>query len=429
MKIDETTRVANQLKNQFYSSSFEEKVWHASITNDMYIHIESLDGTTVIFSPDSDERRRPTYAYVTEMPKLKNELIKNNGKSVSLILPESKANTNTLAYVSFLDSTSDHEIILYIFTPLYPVASTVEILKDQLIYVTIISLILACMLSAYLSNRIARPIKNITTQARKLAKGQYGITFTGGHYTEIINLANTLTYTSMELEKSTTLQKDLLANVSHDLKTPLTMVKSYAEMIRDLSGDVPTKRNSHLKVIIDEADRLNILVNDMLSLSRMQSGVITLEVTTFDMKELAETIVSSYSLLNELEGYMILLDCPEEIKVVGDPSRIKQVVSNLLNNAIKYCGSDKTVYVSVRKNKGKMRCEITDHGMGISEKELERIWDRYYKASTNHVRATTGSGLGLSIVKEILMLHNSKFGAISKIGSGSTFWFEMKCEN
>jgi len=111
--------------------------------------------------------------------------------------------------------------------------------------------------------------------------------------------------------------------------------------------------------------------------------------------------------------------------VNGDQAKIKQVISNLLNNAIKYCGSNKTIFVSIRNLRGKMKCEITDQGMGIDPSELPYIWDRYYKTSTNHVRATTGTGLGLSIVKEILTMHNAKFGVTSEIGKGSTFWFEM----
>ena len=131
------------------------------------------------------------------------------------------------------------------------------------------------------------------------------------------------------------LQKDLIANVSHDLRTPLTMVKSYAEMIRDLSGDNPQKRNAHLQVIIDEADRLNLLVNDMLTLSRMQSGAIVIEKTHFNIKEAVEGILLSYKLLMEEDGYRINLDCRGDILVDADPERMKQVFSNLINNALK----------------------------------------------------------------------------------------------
>jgi len=424
MKINETNRIAKSITEEYGRADLKDQIRELMVRNDMYIHIESVDGT-IIFSPQSEESRRPVYAYVKEMPAVKEQLMKNGTNSISVIMPENRTDTNTLAYAGYLNTESGKETVLYIFSPLYPVSSTVDILRSQLFYVMMISFLLAFLISFYLSNRISKPIKDINKQAKKLAEGKYGIIFEGGHYTEIVNLANTLTYTSLQLDKADHQQRDLMANVSHDLRTPLTMVKSYAEMIRDLSGDVPEKRDAHLQVIIDEADRLNHLVNDMLSLSKMQSSVTTLQKEDFSIKETAESIIHSFTILMEQEGYSILLDCPEELIVNGDQAKIKQVISNLLNNAIKYCGSNKTIFVSIRNLRGKMKCEITDQGMGIDPSELPYIWDRYYKTSTNHVRATTGTGLGLSIVKEILTMHNAKFGVTSEIGKGSTFWFEI----
>ena len=112
--------------------------------------------------------------------------------------------------------------------------------------------------------------------------------------------------------------------------------------------------------------------------------------------------------------------------VIGDPTRIKQVISNLITNAVKYCGEDKCIYVNVKKWGQKVHCEIVDHGQGIKAEELPYIWERYYKSSTNHVRSTTGSGIGLSIVKEILHAHNARCGVESKVGRGTTFWFELE---
>ncbi len=174
--------------------------------------------------------------------------------------------------------------ILYIVSPLYPVKSTISILRVQLVYITVIAALLALTLALYLARRISRPIKEITHSAAEMGKGNYGVKFKGGHYSEIVELADTLTNASRELEKTDMYQKDLIANVSHDLRTPLTMIKSYAEMIRDLSGDNPEKREAHLNVIIDETNRLNTLVNDMLNMSKMQSRSITIERSNFDIK-------------------------------------------------------------------------------------------------------------------------------------------------
>lgn len=303
--------------------------------------------------------------------------------------------------------------------------STVGILRVQLVYITIIATLLALALALYLASRISRPIKNITRSAAEMGKGNYGVKFQGGHYTEIVELADTLTNASRELEKTDMYQKDLIANVSHDLRTPLTMIKSYAEMIRDLSGDNPEKRASHLAVIIDEADRLNVLVNDMLNMSRMQNRTITIERSNFDLKTTAESLLASYDLLAEQEGYNIKFNCAGPMIVNGDQAKIKQVLSNLITNAIKYCGEDMVIIINIKKTGKKVRCEVIDHGAGIAPDEINHVWERYYKSSTHHVRPTDGSGLGLSIVKEILTLHKANYGVHSKVGKGSTFWFEL----
>ncbi len=432
MKISETKDTANSILEHYQDSDIVEKIRDIYLKNDMYIQIETSDGT-IVFSPETEESWRPSYVYFSEMKAVREQLQKSKSDSVSVIVSEKHTSSNTLAFASYVDNGNGGVDVLYIFSPLYPVSSTVDILSTQLSYVTVISLLLACALSLILSNQIVKPIKKINNSAKKLAQGKYGIVFEGGHYSEIEELASTLTYTSLELEKSTNLQRDLIANVSHDLRTPLTMVKSYAEMIRDISGDKPEKRNAHLQVIIEEADRLNVLVSDMLSLSRMQSGSTVLEKRRFNLSETFENILHSYDIFAEKENYTIALDCQPDLYVNADEARINQVITNLVTNAIKYCGEDRTVLISVRQEGRNghgsfIRCEVTDHGMGIAPEELDKIWDRYYKASTNHVRTTVGTGLGLSIVKEILVLHNAKFGVESTVGQGSTFWFELKAE-
>lgn len=421
MKISETTKLASVIASQYGQEDFIDTIRNASFTNDLYIHIETSDGT-IVFSPADDGARKP-YAYIKEMELIKQALLNTNSLSSSIVIP---GQTNTLAYATFLHRENGSDIILYIFTPLFPVESTVGILRDQLFYVTVISLLLAFIISFYLSNRISRPIRSITTSARELSKGNYKIKFQGGHYSEIIDLADTLNYTSFELEKTYLLQKDLIANVSHDLRTPLTMVKSYAEMIRDISGDNPVKREAHVKVIIDEADRLNRLVDDMLTLSKMQSGVVSIENSSFDLVSAVQGLLDSYNLLVDNEDYKIIFEAPASLIIKADRAKILQVFSNLINNGVKYCGEDKTVVIKIIENPSYVRCQVLDHGMGIPQTELDNIWDRYYKASTNHVRKTTGSGLGLSIVKEILKQHSAKYGVESHLGEGSLFWFELK---
>jgi signal transduction histidine kinase len=427
MKISQTRKIAGDIISHYGKDDLVQYISTLSHQNDMFIHIESSDGT-IIFSP-SQNLDRPNMPggdiYLMEMAVMKKNLIRSNQNSISILLTDRGRKDNTLAYGAYLDNTPGQEVILYIFSPLFPVESTVDILSNQLKYVTFISLALAFGLSLLISSRISKPIVNITKSAAMLAEGNYDVHFEGGRYSEIVQLADTLNYTSVELAKADNLHKDLIANVSHDLRTPLTMVKSYAEMIRDLSGNNPEKRNAHLQVIIDEADRLNLLVADLLLLSKMQSGVDALNVTRFNLKDSIVNILNSYRILSEQDGYEFTYRCDPDIFVSGDEARIKQVLSNLVNNAVRYSDNDKSISITVTETGSAIRCEVSDKGQGIPEDELEHIWERYYKSSSNHSRNTAGTGLGLSIVKEILLLHKAAFGVTSKLHEGSTFWFEL----
>lgn len=426
MKDEQTQRVAKTIATNYEeksNSKFLKSVESISNSNDMFIYIVSYDGQTMYFKPSGDATSAQYYA--EQIDTVNDAMVKKGSDSAYLRIKNADDSKDVLAYGSVLIAKDKAPLMVYIFSPLWPVSSTINILTNQLVYVTFISLLVACLISFYLSIRITRPIRQITRSAERLAAGEYGILFRGGHYTEINNLADTLTRASIELEKSDMMQKDLIANVSHDLRTPLTMIKSYAEMIRDLSGDNPKKRDQHLQVIIDEADRLNSLVSDLLSISRMQSGKMVLQQSNFDISHAVETIVNTYRIMEMEEGYKINFNYKVGFIVNGDEEKIKQVVANLLSNAIKFAGSDKTVNVSLKRRGRFVQCRIEDHGAGIPSDELNHVWERYYRASSNMARPAEGSGLGLSIVKEILTLHKTNFGVNSTEGRGTTFWFEL----
>lgn len=425
MKDEQTRRVAKNIESAYTLKSnekFLKTVESISNSNDMFIYVVSHDGSTMYFRPSGDSTNAQYYAEQIET--INQVMLKENVDSAYKRI-KSDDSKDVLAYGKLLTNKEKEPMLVYIFSPLYPVSSTINILTNQLIYVTCISLMVACLISFYLSIRITRPIRKITRSAERLAVGEYGIVFKGGHYTEINNLADTLTRASIELEKSDMLQKDLIANVSHDLRTPLTMIKSYAEMIRDLSGDNPQKREQHLQVIIDEADRLNMLVGDLLSLSRMQSGKMVLHPTEFNITNAVQSIINTYKIMEDEQGYTFRFNCSGSYIAKGDADKIKQVISNLLTNAIKFAGEDKTVIVTLKRRGRYVICKVEDHGIGIAPEELNHVWERYYRASSNMVRASEGSGLGLSIVKEILTLHKSNFGVDSTVGEGTTFWFEL----
>ena len=426
MKDEQTQRVAKEIQIDYQQKNtgrFLESVENISNSNDMFIYVVSYDGKTMYFKPSGDATGAKYYS--DQIDTVNNAMLKKNSDFAYLRIKSADDSKDVLAYGALLEAKGKAPLLVYIFSPLWPVSSTIDILTNQLVYVTFISLLVACLISFYLSIRITRPIRTITRSAERLGRGEYGIVFRGGHYTEINNLADTLTQASIDLEKSDMLQKDLIANVSHDLRTPLTMIKSYAEMIRDLSGNNPDKREQHLQVIIDETDRLNSLVGDLLSISRLQSGKIVLEKSNFNISHAAESIINTYKIMELEEGYKFNFNCKVNFIVNGDEERIKQVISNLLTNAIKFAGEDKTVNVTLKRKGRTVLCKIEDHGIGIAADELDHVWERYYRASSNMARPAEGTGLGLSIVKEILTLHKVDFGVESTVGKGTTFWFEL----
>jgi sensor histidine kinase/response regulator len=284
---------------------------------------------------------------------------------------------------------------------------------------------IASMLAIIMSTWLSLPIASITKSAVQLSNGNYNVNFNGGIFTETNELARTLNKASYEMQKTDSYQRDLIANVSHDLKTPLTMIKSYAEMINDISGDNPEKRAEHLAVIIAEADRLNKLVSDMLSASRLQSNSAELNMTKFDIVKAATEVEETFEVLNQQEGYNISFNKCKTAYVYGDYDKLKQVMANLISNAIKYCGKDKYVRIELKKVGRNVRFDVIDHGDGIAAEEISHVWERYYRTSANRNRNIEGTGLGLSIVKGILSLHNANYGVESEEGKGSDFWFEL----
>ncbi len=352
------------------------------------------------------------------------EKIKTQNVNKPFTLKDGNFKTNIIANVVKVEFDKS-VIYFYIKTPMIPMDTTVKVLRNQLIICTVTSIIIAFIAAYFFSNSITKPIKKMTNSAKILATGNYLVEFETSKYKEIRELSDALNYAARELSKTDTLRRDLVANVSHDLKTPLTIIKSYAEMIRDLSGNNPKKREEHTQVIIDETDRLTNLVSDILDLSRLESGTSVISKKEFDLSEILEGILDSFKILEESEGYVFKTDIEKDSTVYADEKRISQVIYNLINNAINYTGDDKTVYVKLYRKDEKIRFEVTDTGCGIDKKDKDKVWERYYKSSKTHKRTTKGTGIGLSIVKSILTEHGAHFGVESTVGSGSTFWFEI----
>ncbi|NCA67326.1 MAG: HAMP domain-containing histidine kinase [Clostridia bacterium] len=301
---------------------------------------------------------------------------------------------------------------------------TLRILKVQLWITTFSIISIAVGVSVIVSSLTGQGISELSKGAEKLAKGDYSVQFDVKGYTEVKELANTLNYAANEMKKTEGLRRELIANVSHDLRTPLTIIKGYAELIKDISGKDKMKREEHLDIIIREADRLTILVRDMLNLSQMESDGKIKCMERINISKLVAKVTDSFNIFAEKDQYVFINDITPDLHVIGDGTRLELVVYNLISNAVNYTGDDKKVIIRLFEQNGNIKFEVEDTGCGLSEQVQKEIWQRYYRAK-EHKRNYPGSGLGLSIVKSILDYHKSDYGVISEEGKGSVFYFYM----
>ena len=319
------------------------------------------------------------------------------------------------------------QYIILLDAGMEPLGTTVDTLKTQFWTIAFVLLWGALVMALLIARRISEPLKKMNRAAGRLARGQYDADFSADGYREITELSESLTHASAQLAQNDTLQKELIANISHDLRTPLTMIKGYGEVMRDLPGE---NTPENVQVIIDETQRLSELVNDLLDLSKLQAGTYLLNPETFNLTELIEATLLRYEKLTERDGYRIEYKAEKPVTVRADRTMILQVIYNLINNAINYTGESKLVRVTqtLSQDGSRVRVSVTDSGEGIAPAQIPLIWDRYYKVDKVHRRAMIGTGLGLSIVKQVLEAHHTTYGVESKLGEGSTFWFELRVE-
>ena len=417
-QIDNMDNIVNSLKktnsielvSKLQDIAYDNDVCIVLTSNSSIVDTYNINMNGCALKSNNTKVKELMYNFVQSEELLKSYRFVNDDKHISALMYGVKVGNSDVFIYSNLEDISDFTLLI----------------KRQLMYVCVVGIFIAIIMSIFLSNKITEPITRITKKAKKMGTGDTDVSFEESGIKEIDELSETLTQAQEEMIKTDELRRDLMANVSHDLKTPLTMIKAYAEMIRDISYKDQDKMNEHLGIIVDETDRLTVLVNDILDLSRMQSNADTLNIEKFDLALDIKNIVNRYQIIKETEKYIINVEMPDSIMIKADKKKLNQVIYNLINNAINYTGDDKTVTVRVTKHKKYYLVEIIDTGKGIKESEIPYIWNKYYKNDKNHQRNVVSTGLGLSIVKEILELHGYEYGVKSVLKKGSTFYFKIK---
>ena len=440
IKVSEVKKTASSVINNIDNKNLSDYISTISKSNDVYIEVMDTDKTSLYSSTDIKEN-----AYQKMNDFEKNKLIEkaksSNGEFYEYISVEppkrpemdndfvgdfpkkQMRNTDSLVYVKIVKNSSGEDLIVFVNSVITPVNATVTTLRYQLYYVTAIMIILAIGLAIIIAKRVSKPIEEINKGAKELASGKYDTNFNGKGFLEIVELSKTLNTAAAELNKVESLRRELMANISHDLRTPLSLIYGYAEVMHDFPQEITPEQT---QTIMDETQRLTMLVNDVFDISKLEAGIQQLNSTKFNLTNVIREITNRISELVKKDGYDITFNYNKDAEVTADEVKITQVIYNLIVNAINYTGEDKKITINQVISNEEVRIEVSDSGEGIEESYLPYIWDRYFKIDKTHKRAVTGTGLGLSIVKKVIELHNGKYGVESKCGKGSTFWFSLK---
>lgn len=272
---------------------------------------------------------------------------------------------------------------------------------------------------------VYRPLRQVTEAAKQYATGNLEYEIPVYTHDEMGYLSASLNYMAVQLKDMDDYQKKIVANVSHDFRSPLTSIKGYVEAMTD--GTIPPElHQKYLKIILFETERLTDLTTDLLTLNEFDTKELLLDKIEFDIQEMIKNTAASFEGVCTPKHITIeLLLLPGTVIVFADRRKIQQVLYNLIDNAIKFSENDSSITVEVVEKNEKVFISVKDHGIGIPRKELNKIWERFYKSDLSRGKDKKGTGLGLSIVKEVIQAHDEHINVISTEGVGTEFIFSL----
>ncbi len=406
------------VEQKMHDNDFKEVVDKIAINNEVCILIIEKGNSVYASGRQKHCVERRTEAFKA----LQTKIINSKKKEMKIEFTEKKHNKQSLLYGKKLDKNK------YILanTSLEPMDKSIEILKSQIKYVGALILIVSIIASYLFSKHISKPILEITTEAKKLGNKKEKARFNEKiKIKELHELSRTLNKASAELAKAEELRREFIANISHDLKTPLTLIEAYAASAKDLNYNNKQKREQDLNIIISEAEKLNTMVNDTLALSQLQSKARELQFEEINITSFIKNVLEKFAIYQN-DDYSFEFAEKQKYIIEADRQCLERIMYNLIGNAINYTGKDKKIKIAYEVKKDTIKIMIIDSGKGLTEEEKKLVWNRYYRTNKRHRREKGGTGLGLSIVREFLEAHKFEYGIDSNISKGSTFWFKCK---
>lgn len=336
-------------------------------------------------------------------------------------------------------------------SPLASIRESASLANQFLIYLGGVGIIIGSFLVWLLSRRITQPITELTRISQEMANLNFDAKYKSRGKNEIDVLGTNFNKMSEQLEKTISelksannqLQKDIeqkekleemrnefLGNVSHELKTPIALIQGYAEGLKEGVNDDPESREFYCEVIMDEADKMNRMVKNLLTLNQLEFGSDEVQFERFDIVGLVRGVIASCEILIQQAGATVDFIADEKLDVWADEFKTEQVVRNYLTNAIHHVENEKRIEVRIRRIEDRAHITVFNSGKPIPEEDIPKLWDKFYKVDKAHTREYGGNGIGLSIVKAIMESFHQKYG-VQNFDNGVEFWFELdaKTEN
>ena len=311
----------------------------------------------------------------------------------------------------------------------------------------VIALLLTTILAQFVISRFTKPLINLIDITKKISDFNFEVKYKPQRiYNEIDDLGEHINEMSTTLKRAITqlkaandslkhdlevreetenMRKEFVSNVSHELKTPIALIQGYAEGLQEGIMDDETSRQIYLDIIIDEANKMNRLVREMLILNQLEAGQMSIDYVDFNLTEMIDSVVDSNKINFEAQNITYSFINKEECYVHADEFLVEQVITNFISNAIHYVLNENVINVKYEfVKKGKVRISVFNSGNNISKKDIKHIWEKFYKADKARSREYGGSGIGLSVVKATMDLLHEKFG-VDNLENGVEFWFEL----
>jgi two-component system OmpR family sensor kinase len=298
-----------------------------------------------------------------------------------------------------------------------------EFFLRPLVFAGVLAVILAAILAAIIARSVARPLSTMAGAAEAVARGDYDQRVPQEGPDEVQRLAGSFNSMAAQVKTTQQAQRDFVANVSHDLKTPLTAITGWSQALLDGAADTPDEQQRAAQTIHDEAGRMARLVNELLDLARLESGQLQMKMRPVDLSEIMADVYHSHVPQARAKSIDLELENPGPLMVHGDPDRLAQVFTNLADNALAYTPTGGKVRLVTRANDGWAEGIVTDNGSGIPEEELPRVFERFYRLEKSRARSEDGrgAGLGLAIVHDLVTAHGGDISVSSSLGLGTAF--------